>query len=218
MTVEHSLLTGASLHEPKGADSASAGEVYVADGLGSGDWSSLESFNAFGGQLLHVRDQRTSGSAPQTLTGNGTWEKRDLQTTLTNEITSATLTSSVISLPAGTYYIDATALSYTNHSILDSAANAFTKIRLRNTTDGADLVVGIGFRFDWGTTVTVGNVSTTGGLTVPLHLSGRFTLAGTKNIELQSYTLTNTGTRTGGSPLTSGSVEVYADVKIWKVS
>lgn len=35
----HKDLTGADLHEPKGAASASAGEVYVADGAGSGDWN-----------------------------------------------------------------------------------------------------------------------------------------------------------------------------------
>lgn len=35
---EHKDLTGADLHEPKGVDSASAGQVYVADGLGSGVW------------------------------------------------------------------------------------------------------------------------------------------------------------------------------------
>jgi hypothetical protein len=34
----HSALTGADLHEPKGADTAAVGEVYVADGLGSGAW------------------------------------------------------------------------------------------------------------------------------------------------------------------------------------
>jgi predicted solute-binding protein len=35
----HKDLTGAELHEPKGADSAAAGTVYVADGSGSGDWT-----------------------------------------------------------------------------------------------------------------------------------------------------------------------------------
>lgn len=34
----HKDLTGAELHEPKGADSASDGDVYVADGAGSGTW------------------------------------------------------------------------------------------------------------------------------------------------------------------------------------
>lgn len=39
--VQHSALTGADLHEPKGAASASAGQVYVANGAGSGVWSRL---------------------------------------------------------------------------------------------------------------------------------------------------------------------------------
>ena len=36
---EHSTLTGSNLHEPKGAASASSGEVYVADGAASGAWT-----------------------------------------------------------------------------------------------------------------------------------------------------------------------------------
>lgn len=36
--VEHSSLTGSEAHEPKGATTANAGEVYVADGAASGDW------------------------------------------------------------------------------------------------------------------------------------------------------------------------------------
>lgn len=39
--VAHSSLTGAELHEPKGADTANAGEVYIADGNGSGSWGSV---------------------------------------------------------------------------------------------------------------------------------------------------------------------------------
>lgn len=35
---EHRNLTGASLHEPKGAATASANTVYTANGLGSGSW------------------------------------------------------------------------------------------------------------------------------------------------------------------------------------
>lgn len=40
--VQHASLTGADLHEPKGADSANADEVYAADGLGSGAWTALK--------------------------------------------------------------------------------------------------------------------------------------------------------------------------------
>lgn len=37
--VAHSTLTGSNLHEPRGADTAAAGEVYVANGSGSGAWT-----------------------------------------------------------------------------------------------------------------------------------------------------------------------------------
>lgn len=36
--VNHSALTDPYLHEPKGASTASAGDVYVANGAGSGTW------------------------------------------------------------------------------------------------------------------------------------------------------------------------------------
>ena len=36
----HKNLTGTDLHEPKGAAAASVGQVYVADGAGSGAWAS----------------------------------------------------------------------------------------------------------------------------------------------------------------------------------
>lgn len=39
--VAHSTLTGSQLHEPKGADTASTGTVYVSNGAGSGSWQSI---------------------------------------------------------------------------------------------------------------------------------------------------------------------------------
>lgn len=52
---EHNTLTGSQLHEPKGADAASAGTVYVADGAGSGTWATgdaLGSGSAEAGSFL----------------------------------------------------------------------------------------------------------------------------------------------------------------------
>lgn len=43
MTTVHRNLTGADLHEPKGADTALAGRVYVSDGAGSGSWTDASS-------------------------------------------------------------------------------------------------------------------------------------------------------------------------------
>src|ERR1700740_1183986 len=39
--VAHSTLTGSQLHEPKGADTAATGTVYVSNGAGSGSWQSI---------------------------------------------------------------------------------------------------------------------------------------------------------------------------------
>lgn len=41
----HKDLTGAELHEPKGAATAASGTVYVANGSGSGAWTSKDASN-----------------------------------------------------------------------------------------------------------------------------------------------------------------------------
>lgn len=48
--VSHASLTGSNLHEPKGADTAALGTVYVADGAGSGSWNSVAT-SAFTGMV-----------------------------------------------------------------------------------------------------------------------------------------------------------------------
>ena len=42
--VNHSTLTDPYLHEPKGVAAASAGDVYIADGAGSGDWTQIHNY------------------------------------------------------------------------------------------------------------------------------------------------------------------------------
>jgi hypothetical protein len=43
MPTQHSQITDAlGIHEPKGISTATAGEVYVADGAGSGSWQSID--------------------------------------------------------------------------------------------------------------------------------------------------------------------------------
>lgn len=56
----HSSLTDPNIHEPKGASTASDGQVYVADGAGSGAWEAK------------LPDQ--SGNSGKYLTTNGTVE------------------------------------------------------------------------------------------------------------------------------------------------
>ena len=65
---EHSTLTGASLHEPKGADTAAIREIFVADGAGSGTWQ--KSLLSSHGEMVietSVTATNTSAAADSTL-------------------------------------------------------------------------------------------------------------------------------------------------------
>ena len=123
------------------------------------------------------------------------WTKRTLNTTNINEIASATLTTSVISLPAGTYLVTASAPFYASSEI---------KIRLRNTTDSTTAIVG------------QNDYATTGGTA---HLNGQFTIAGTKNFELQYYCAAAQVTYgLGVSQPNTGESSVYSIIQIQKVA
>ena len=54
----HKNLTGTDLHEPKGAAAASVGQVYIADGAGSGAWASKN------GDILNANKFTMSGDMP----------------------------------------------------------------------------------------------------------------------------------------------------------
>lgn len=49
--VNHNSLTDPYIHEPRGCSTALAGQVYIADGAGSGDW--VESHRIVGGYLTY---------------------------------------------------------------------------------------------------------------------------------------------------------------------
>ena len=114
-------------------------------------------------QVASFTEYQASGTAGGTST-SGSFLKRILNTTLTNSITSCTLTSSVISLPAGTYTI------VVNSSFVDTDG---VQLKLRNTTDSTNTIFGtVGWSLD--------------GNTDPVcTLAGSFTIAGTKDFEIQ---------------------------------
>lgn len=62
MTIEHVDITTGEIHEPKGQSSANAGEVYVADGLGSGNHIRYQ------GWAQYEDTDTTVGTPSQTLT------------------------------------------------------------------------------------------------------------------------------------------------------
>lgn len=208
--VEHSALTGSNLHEPKGIATATASTIYIADGLGSGSWTtaglaSLASVaKSFETQLFQAEDQKTSGTNGGTFT-SGNWQTRTFNQTPTNGISGASLASNIITLPAGTYFCIASAPAYdvTGH-----------QIKLRNATDSTDLIYGSSEQ-------TRGD----GDPQTRSILFGRFTLASGKDVILQ-HRCTTTKTSNGLGVATSfgavsghvATTEVYSQILIWKVA
>lgn len=222
--VEHSTLTGTDLHESKGVAAAANNRVFVTNGAGSGSFQQVPAAAiaaagvlVFQAQAYHVRDERSSGTAGDTLTVS-TWNTRTLNTTVTNDVPLSTV-SNQMQLTVGTYYIEVTAQTNFTGSVDRGSTEAITsKLRLRNVTDSTTLLNGIAQRFtlaDDG-----GGNNETADQSLLTTLSGRFTLAGTKSVEVQNW-VTNgytSPTSKSGRAISSGENEVYTDVRLWKLS
>lgn len=152
---------------------------------------------AFESALLHVRDEKAANTNGGDFT-SGAWRTRVLNTVKTNQITGASLASNQITLPAGTYdiYAEAPALKVNAH-----------KAKLVNVTDTADVIIG-----------SNGNGHSGAENGNPSIVSGRFTIASQKVFEIQ-HQCTTTANSVGFGQLTNFAVvEVYTEVKIWKVA
>jgi len=150
----------------------------------------------FESQLLHVRDEKSSGtSGGASTSGDNT---RVLNTVLTNEISGASLSSNQITLPSGTFYIEAHGQAYQSDD---------HQLFLYNTSDSSVEVFGT-------------NSYGAGGVEAITHsfLHGRFTIASSKVFELRHYVDTSRATIGFGRTVVQGRNEVFAEVKIWKVS
>ena len=141
-------------------------------------------------------DEKTSGTDGGTFT-LGAWRTRDLNVTQYNGIGSASLSSNQISLPAGTYLIEAAA-----------PANRVDQhqLRIQNITDSSTTILGQNI---WCySTNLVSNMA---------RVSGVFTIAGTKTFELQHRCATTRAGDGFGLGAAFGT-EVYASITITKVA
>jgi hypothetical protein len=148
------------------------------------------------------QDAKAVNTAGGTFT-SGAWRTRDLQTTQVNTITSCSLASNQITLPAGTYYVWATT---------PSRAVQRNYSRLYNTTDSATLIPG--------------SISYSGDSSIQVEepinvITGVFTIAGTKVIELQHRcSATKNGDGFGssdGSALDNVQLNIYSQITIEKI-
>lgn len=170
----------------------------------------------FQGQRYHIRNEQANNSTGGALS-SGSWNTRALNTEKVDDL-GITTSSNQMSLVAGTYWIEAKAAAqFLGNSNNGGNAVCTHKLRVRNVTDGATLVVGMGERFqhndDGG-----GSVQSVD-MTLLASVEDQFTIAGTKAVEIQSWVsngLASPTTRDGGQ-INSGEVEVYVDVKLWKL-
>ena len=143
---------------------------------------------------LHVRDVKASGISGGASQAAGT-DARTLNTIVRNTIAGASLSSDQITLPAGTYTIDAAAPAYKC-----TGSQAW----LYSVTDATDVLLGTSARSDGGNNVTTYS-----------HIRGSFTLPAQKSLTIRQYTQGENSSGLGVA-VNSGKGEVYTDVNIWR--
>lgn len=146
--------------------------------------------------LLHVRDEKASGTSGGSSV-IGSWLARTLNTVKTNEITGASLASDTITLPAGTFEIDASSPSFGTRRY---------QTRLYNVTTAAALIYG---------TPGYGNDGSSG---FTSRVRGQFTLSAPYDVRYEYRAERVQATNGLGLASGFGGVEVYAEVLIHQVS
>jgi hypothetical protein len=196
--VAHSTLTGAELHENKGVASASDNTVATADS-GATVWQKLTADhltgtgNSFGAQYCYIRDQKSNGTNGGAF-NSGDWRTRTLTNIVTNEI-GASLNNSQVTLPAGTYFCIASAPAY------DVGSH---KAIVINVTDNSTLLSGT-------------SENTAASCTTRSWCIGRFTLSGTKDIEVQHRCSASRAVNGFGINNNFG-LEIYTELHLWKIA
>ncbi len=148
------------------------------------------------GDIAFLSDVKTNTTAGGSSTSTTT-HTRVLNTIVDPHSIVTSLTSNQFTLPAGTYYINASAPAYTSNP---------HKVRIRNITDSTTALVG-----------TSEQDSSSINAQTRSQVEGILTISASKTFELQHYISVGFATSGLGSPTSSGDVEVYATVKIQKL-
>ena len=140
--------------------------------------------------ILHVQNQQTAGTQGGTSTSL-TLHTRVLNTVVYNGITGASLAANQITLPAGTYYVNAQASGHSSRR---------NRIQLYNVTDAGIELLGVSQY-----ALIDGNSP---------FLRGEITIAAEKDFELRHYIENGFATAGLGYSHLIGRTEVYSDVLI----
>lgn len=145
------------------------------------------------GNFLQVQEQRASGTG-----GGGPVNAtyRQLNTVVVNQIAGASLSAGLVTLPAGNYYLE---------SVSQFANVALYKTIILNNTDLTTITDGTGC-----------SIAISGQMTASVA-SGYFSLPSQKTIGIFYYASSAPANGLGIATFRSG-VEVYSDLRIWKLS
>ncbi len=136
--IQHSALTGAELHEPKGAAAAAVDKVYVSDGAGSGAWKTAYTMG-----WENFDDVGTTGTPiPLTLANT--------QYVLTNDA-AGPVTNSTYRLPGNTSLWNA-GTSRFDFTSLDVGDVIEMRVDITPTTSGANHTLDLEMNFSIGGT------------------------------------------------------------------
>ena len=152
---------------------------------------------------IHVRDERASGANGGSISSGMAWVTRALLAVKLNTITGASLASSRVTLPAGTYEFDGSAPVW---------GVGMHQARLYNVTDSVAVATGTS---EFASDLTNGNGFYPSSRS---FLRGRFTVAASKVFELQHLAQSAGAARSAGQPSSTGEVEVYSEVIFRKVA
>lgn len=169
-TVSHKDLTGADLHEPKGAATAASGTVYVANGSGSGAWTTLAALTGtvgkvemFATPVLPSGWLECDGTAVSRTTYSDLFTAQTIQQTgtRTNGTTGITGLSDTTSMKVG-YYIGGSGI--TNGTTIAAVPSGTTITLSANATStGSSTVIVSPYPLGNGTsTFTLPNMTDTG--------------------------------------------------------
>ncbi len=152
--------------------------------------------------FLHIQDQKPQGTDGGTFEA-GAWRTRDLNTVLTNTIPGASLANNQITLPAGKYYVEASApINSTLNYIVGVQA------KLYNNTLSSDILIGQGNRHFANTH--------SGNSAFNSTIFGIIALENTSIITLQHRCGVNQATY-GFGYAANFTTEVYSDIRIWRI-
>lgn len=179
-------------------------DLYVAVGGASKRITGADAKLAFLPPYCKVVDQKAEGVNGGSFTNNA-WRTRDLNTEEYDPAGLATISANQITLIAGTYRCDIWVPAYNVNR---------HRARLRNVTDGANVLMGSSGM----------NAGPSGFTSNYARISGVFTIAASKALEIQHICQTTSNTYgfgvslgDGGGSLAGQGVEVYTEAEFWLI-